>query len=178
MLTNEASAASDTPDPDLDNNTDDASTTVHTRAELWIEKSGTVPRRNPSGALVYRITVHNRLGFSSDATPTSGVGGPSDAVNVETTDSLPLTAKKMTVQFPSPGCSYSPTTHRVICTTALLSYGTDATFEIQVQIKGSVGTITNRARITSSGTPDPIAGNNEDTVNNVVQGNTGKGPKP
>jgi hypothetical protein len=51
------------------------------------------------------------------------------------------------------------------------------TFEIQVQIKGSVGTITNRAQVTSS-TPDPFTLNNTDTVNNVVQGSTGKGPRP
>jgi uncharacterized repeat protein (TIGR01451 family) len=178
VLTNDASAVSDTPDPDPGDNSDNVSTTVHTSAELWIEKSGTASAGNPSGALVYRITVHNRPGFSNDATPTSGSGGPSDAVDVEVTDTLPLTPKKMTVQFLSPGCSYSAATHRVICTTALLPYGTDVTFEIQVQIKGSVGTITNRARITDSGTPDPVTGNNDDTVNNVIQGSTGKGSKP
>jgi hypothetical protein len=50
-------------------------------------------------------------------------------------------------------------------------------FEVQVQIQGSNGTVTNTATVSSS-TADPVAGNNSDTVNNVVQGGTGKGKKP
>ena len=78
------------------------------------------------------------------------------------------------MQFLTPGCTYNAGTHLVTCTAPTVPFGTSATFEIQVQIKGSVGTITNRATVTSS-TTDPVAGNNTDTVNNVVQGSTGKG---
>jgi len=42
-----------------------------------------------------------------------------------------------------------------------------------VQIKGSVGMITNRATVTSD-TFDPTSANNTDTVNNVVKGGTGQ----
>ena len=154
-----------------------ADTTVVARADLWMEKTGERTAGNPSGALTYRLTVHNHPGSAPDDTPTSGAGGPSDAQNVVVVDTLPLNNKKLIVQFLSPGCTYNAATHQVTCTAPTVPFGTSATFEIQVQIKGSVGTITNRATVTSS-TPDPVAGNNTDTVNNVVQGSTGKGPKP
>lgn len=63
------------------------------------------------------------------------------------------------------------------CTTATVPFGTSVVFEFQVQIRGSVGTITNTASVASS-TTDPVPGNNSDSVNNVVQGGTGQGKKP
>jgi uncharacterized repeat protein (TIGR01451 family) len=154
-----------------------AETTVITSADLWMEKTGTASAGNPSGALTYTLTVHNRPGFAADDTPTSGAGGPSDAQNVVVTDPLPLDKKKMVVQFLSPGCSYNSGAHTVTCTTATVPFGTSATFEIQVAIKGSVGSITNTATL-SSATPDPVPTNNADAVTNVVQGSTGKGKNP
>ena len=170
VLTNTAEVASPT-DPDGASATTE--TTVVTSADLWIDKTGVRPAGNPSGALVYRITVHNHPGSAPDDTPTSGAGGPSDAQNVVVVDELPLNDKKMTVQFMTPGCTYDPGTHDVTCTTATLPFGTSVVHEIQVQIRGSVGNIVNRATVTSS-TTDPVPGNNTDTVNNVVKGGTGK----
>jgi len=154
-----------------------STTLVTTSADLWMEKTGTAPAGNPSGALVYRLTVHNHPGSAADSTPTSGVGGPSDAQNVQVVDTLPLDPKKLIVQFMSPNCAYNMNTHRVTCTAATVPYGTSVSFEIQVQIKGSAGTVTNVATL-SSATPDSSSSNNTDSVNNVVQGGTGKGPKP
>jgi hypothetical protein len=145
--------------------------------DLWIEKKGIVSAQNPSGALIYLITVHNDAGAAPDDTPTSGFGGPNAATNVVVTDALPLDPKKMIVQFLTPGCTYTQATHTVTCATASLAAGTAVTFEIQVQVKGSVGTIVNQATVTTS-TFDPNAANNTDTVNNVIKGSTGKGPKP
>jgi hypothetical protein len=142
-----------------------------------MEKTGTASAGNPSGALTYRLTVHNEPGSAPDDTPTSGAGGPSDAQNVVVSDPLPLTNKKLTVQFLSPTCTYDKPSHTVTCTAATVPFGTSVTFEIQVQIQGSNGTITNSATV-SSATTDPVGGNNTDTVNNVVQGGTGKGKKP
>ena len=93
------------------------------------------------------------------------------------TDNLPLTAKKMVVQFLTPGCVYDAALHRVTCSTPTLAAGTEVTYEVQVQIKGSVGSITNTAVVTSS-TSDASATNNTDTVNNVIKGGTGGGPRP
>ena len=58
-----------------------------------------------------------------------------------------------------------------------MPFGTSVVFTFQVQIQGSNGTITNTATVTSA-TTDPTQANNSDTVNNVVQGGTGKGKKP
>jgi uncharacterized repeat protein (TIGR01451 family) len=174
VLVNNVVASSPT---DPDGAAASASTTVRARADLWIEKAGIVSAQNPSGALIYRITVHNEPGQAPDDTPTSGAGGPSDAQNVVVTDPLPLTNKKMKVQFLTPGCTYSSAAHTVTCSTTALPFGTSVVFEIQVQIQGSVGEITNVATVTSS-TVDPAPGNNADTVKNVIKGSTGKDPKP
>jgi hypothetical protein len=96
---------------------------------------------------------------------------------VVVTDPLPLTSKKLVVQFLSPSCTYNEGTHTVTCSTATLPAGTSVTYEIQVQVKGSVGTITNTATATTS-TFDPNLENNSDTVNVVHQGGTGKGKSP
>ena len=170
LLTNTAEAKSPT---DPDGASVSTQTTVQTEAELWIEKSGTKVAGNPAGALIYRITVHNDAGMAPDDTPTSGSGGPSDALNVVTTDFLPLDKKKLIVQFLTPSCTYDAATHRVTCTTLRLAAGTAVTYEIQVQIKGSVGSIQNRVSVDSD-TDDPVSDNNTDTVTNVVQGSTGK----
>ena len=174
VLVNNAVATSPT---DPDGAQASASTTVNARADLWMEKTGTVPAGNPSGALIYRLTVHNHPGSAPDDTPTSGAGGPSNAQNVVVVDPLPLDNKKVIVQFLTPGCTYDNPTHTVTCSAATVPFGTSVVFEIQIQIKGSNGTITNRATVSSS-TVDPVPGNNSDTVNNVVQGGTGKGPRP
>ena len=92
-------------------------------------------------------------------------------------DPLPLTNKKLTVQFLSPSCTYNQPAHVVTCTAAVVPFGTSVTFEIQVQVQGSNGTLTNRATVTSA-TTDPNTANNSDTVNNVVKGGTGKPGKP
>lgn len=173
VLHDEAAATSPT---DPDGAQAAADTEVIASAELWMEKTGTPTAGNPSGALVYRLTVHNHPGSAPDDTPTSGLGGPSDAQNVVVTDPLPLTNKKMVVQFLTPGCSYSEGSHTVTCTAPTVPAGTSVTFEIQAKIKGSVGTITNAATVMSA-TYDPVSGNNTDTVNNVVKGSTGKGKK-
>lgn len=173
-LSNTATASSPT---DADGAEATATTGVVTSADLWMEKTGSAVAGNPSGALVYRLIVHNEAGSAPDSTPTSGSGGPSDAQSVVVVDALPLTPKKLTVQFLSPGCTYSRPSHTVTCTAATVPAGTAVTFEVQVQINGSNGSVTNTATV-SSATTDPTAGNNTDSVNNVVQGGTGKGPKP
>ncbi len=175
-LVNNASVTSATPDPNGANNQATTTTQVN-GTDLWIAKSGAAPAGNPAGALVYRITVFNRPGFVTDSTPTSGNGGPNAAQNVVVTDTLPLDNKKLVVQFMSPGCAYDSAAHTVTCTAASLAAGTDVTFEIQVQIKGSVGTIANSVSVTSD-TFDPNLSNNADTVNNTVKGSTGTGPRP
>ncbi len=173
-LLNEVEATSPT---DPDGASDSETTEVITEADLWMEKRGEASAGNPAGALTYTLVVHNHPGSAPDDTPTSGDGGPSDAQDVVVVDPLPLTSKKMNVQFLTPGCTYDEGTHTVTCTADTVPYGTSVEFEVQVDIKGSVGSITNVATASSS-TPDPVLANNADTVNNVVKGSTGKGKKP
>ncbi len=175
-LLNNASVTSSTADPNTSDNQATWTTTVN-GTDLWLDKQANVSAQNPSGALVYLITVHNEPGQVADDTPTSGHGGPNPAINVVVSDPLPLTSKKMVVQFLSTGCVYDEPSHTVTCTVAELAPGTSVTFEIQFQIKGSVGSFTNTATVTSD-TFDPNLANNSDTVTTVYQGGTGKGPKP
>ena len=178
VLSNTSTVSSTTTDPIPGNNSDTETTTVNTSAELWLDKQATQRSGNPSPIVTYTLVVHNNAGCETDAqsspTPTCGAGGPSDAVNVVLTDTLPLDAKKMTVQFVSPQCTYTKTTHKVVCNTARIPAGATVTFVIEAQVQGSVGTITNTATITSSGTFDPVAGNNTNAASLVMKGGTGK----
>jgi uncharacterized repeat protein (TIGR01451 family) len=179
VLVNEASVSSSTADPDLSNNSTSESTNVLTQAELWLDKTGEMRSGNPAPVVIYTLTVHNNPGCETDAqslpTPTCGAGGPSDAVGITVVDQLPLDAKKVVVQFVSPGCTYNKPAHQVTCTaTAPLPVGEQMSFVIEAQINGSVRLITNTATLTAT-TPDPVIANNTDAVDIVVKGGTGKG---
>ena len=177
VLTNTATVSSTTPDPVSANNSATAGTTVNTAADLWLDKTGVQRSGNPSPVITYSLIVHNDTGCESDAqsspTPTCGAGGPSDARNITVSDHLPLDPKKLVVQFISPQCTYSKTTHTVTCSTANLPAGATVTFVIEAQAQGSVGTITNSATL-SSATPDPVTANNTNAVTLVMKGGTGK----
>jgi uncharacterized repeat protein (TIGR01451 family) len=178
VLENTATVTSSTSDPDGSDNSVDESTNVDTAADVWIDKTATLRSGNPSPVIVYTLTVHNDTGCESDAqstpTPNCGTGGPSDAQDIVVTDILPLTAKKLVVQFISPQCTYNSTTHRVTCTADPLPAGATVTFVIEAQASGSVGTILNKSSVTSS-TPDPDGTNNANDASIVVKGGTGKG---
>ncbi len=158
VLVNRATVTSSTPDPNPANNTDTESTNVDTAADIWLDKTATQRSGNPAPVVVYDLIVHNDAGCESDAqstpTPNCGTGGPSDAKDIVVTDILPLTNKKMTVQFVSPQCVYTKATHTVGCTAATLPAGATVRFVIEAQVQGSVGTILNQASVTST-TPDP-----------------------
>ena len=178
VLENTATVTSSTPDPDLSDNAATESTNVDTAAEIWIDKTAVQRSGNPAPMIVYTLTVHNDTGCESDAqstpTPTCGTGGPSDAQDIVVTDVLPLTAKKIVVQFISPQCTYDKPAHVVTCTADELPAGAKVQFVIEAQASGSVGTILNTSSVTSS-TFDPDAGNNTDSASLVMKGGTGKG---
>ena len=85
----------------------------------------------------------------------------------------PLDYKKVKVQFLSPQCTWTKATNSVVCTAPTVPAGATATFVIEVQVQGSVGTIINTATVTST-TPDPVTANNTNAVNIIVKGSTGK----
>jgi hypothetical protein len=178
VLHNTVTVSSTTPDPNPGNNTDTEDTDVVTSAELWLDKQGELRSGNPAPMIVYTIVVHNDEGCETDAqsttTPNCGDGGPSDAQDIVVTDQLPLTAKKLVVQFVSPQCTYTKATHSLTCTVPTLPAGQSVSFVVEAQISGSVGLVTNTATIASSATPDPVAANNTNTVTLVHKGGTGK----
>lgn len=178
VLENTVTVHADTPDPDPSDNTATASTAVTTSAELWLDKQAVQRTGNPAPTLIYTLVVHNDKGCETDAqstpSPTCGAGGPSDAQNVQLVDILPLTSKKLVVQYVSPDCSYNKAAHKVTCSSASVPAGATVTYVIEAQIQGSVGEIPNTATVSSS-TADPALGNNTDTATVVVKGGTGKG---
>jgi uncharacterized repeat protein (TIGR01451 family) len=176
VLTNTATVSSSTDDPDPSDNTASSDTTVNTRAELWLDKQATLRSGNPANLVTYTLIVHNDSGCETDAqstpTPNCGAGGPSDARTVSVTDTLPLDNKKFVVQFVSPQCTYNKPIHQVTCTSSVIPAGAVATFVIEAQVSGSVGTISNTATVTAA-TTDPVLTNNTNAATLVHQGGTG-----
>jgi len=177
VLSNTVTVSSSTPDPNGANNTDTETTDVITSAELWLDKQATQRSGNPSPIVTFTLVVHNDAGCETDAqstvSPNCGAGGPSDAKNVQVVDTLPLTNKKLVLQYVSPQCTYNSATHQVTCHAANVPAGATVTFVIEAQVQGSVGLITNSATMTST-TPDPVAANNSNAASLVMKGGTGK----
>lgn len=169
-IANTASVGSSTPDPDAANNSDSEATTVNTQADLWIDKTAELLTGNPSRSIRFTLTVYNKPGCEADDALSCGNGGPSDAQNVVVTDVLPLDPKKVRVLVVSQNCTYAQAAHTVTCTVAgALPAGQFASFIIDVQVAGSVGSLTNNASVVSS-TADPNAANNTDQVQIIVKG--------
>jgi uncharacterized repeat protein (TIGR01451 family) len=78
-ITNEATVSSDTPDPDLDNNTDDVAEAAYIQTDLELTKT----RIDAEADLVYR--VGDEVVFTIEVTN----NGPADAADVEVVDTIP-----------------------------------------------------------------------------------------
>ena len=167
VIYNTATASAATTDPALLNNSATVDTTVNAVADLVIEKDSTFEAGNPSGNVIYIVTVTNN--------------GPSDALNVVVMDVFPSTAKKFQYVFDTSNgdCAYDETTHELTCDVGTLAPGESWTVEIHMNAKGNLGTITNTATV-SSDTTDPNPSNNVVTKDVIVGGGTGGrgGPPP
>ncbi|HUR99931.1 MAG TPA: hypothetical protein VMZ26_17840, partial [Pyrinomonadaceae bacterium] len=170
MINNTATVSATTPDPVGGNNSTSAGTLVNAQAEIWVDKTAQILTGNPSNAIRFTLAVYNKPGCEADDALSCGVGGPSDAQNVVVTDTLPLDPKKVKVIFVSQNCTYNKTTHKVTCTVAgALPAGQAATFVVDIQTQGSVGTITNNVSVTTT-TADPNLSNNSDQVQVRLRG--------
>jgi uncharacterized repeat protein (TIGR01451 family) len=149
-ITNTATATSATADPNGANNTATAPTVLNASADLTVTKSGP-PTATPGANVTYTLTVGN--------------GGPSDAVNVTLSDTLPAQTTFVSLtqnSGPAFNCS-GPA-----CTIASLPFTGLATFTLTAAVSpGATGTLENSATV-SSATPDPSAANNSSTTTTTL----------
>ncbi len=151
-LSNTASVASTTSDPDLTNNTDSATTGVSAVADLAIAKSGpaTVVA---AGAVSYDLVVTN--------------AGPSDAVGLSVSDSLPAGVTFVSVAGTGWTCSHAGNVS-VACTTPTLATGVTApAITVVVTAPVQATSLTNTASVAST-TADPDVTDNSDSVTTAV----------
>jgi uncharacterized repeat protein (TIGR01451 family) len=160
-ITNEATVSSATTETDTSNNTAAENTTVNAEADLSITKSASILTDNPARRISYILKTTN--------------SGPSDALNVEVVDELPLNPQKIIYVMDSGNgaCTYDNGTHDVTCNFATLVSGKSVSVEIIVDARGSVDRITNTATVSST-TTDPVSSNNTAIKEIRLKGGPGK----
>jgi uncharacterized repeat protein (TIGR01451 family) len=127
-------------------------TFITTSADLSIAKADLLDPVIAGEVILYQLVITN--------------AGPSAAVNVVVTDTIPLSTSFVGA---SPECSFGAGI--VTCTLATLPPATSASFFVQVRVSDAIlqpTTLTNTAAVRSS-TPDPNAANNRDTVTTTAQ---------
>ncbi len=150
---NSAETSSATPDPDPDNNGDDAPATPDPVADLAIDKVG--PAQVTAGTTVtYQLTVSNQ--------------GPSTAGNVEVVDNLPPELTFVSAQVDGGSCQSAAGT--VTCLLAAIEPGQSVVITITTDISAAVDdatTIANTATVSSPAT-DPNLDDNTSTTETTV----------
>jgi uncharacterized repeat protein (TIGR01451 family) len=135
LVTNEANAVSDLRDPDTDNNTASVDTTVTPFAGLALTQS--LISDDTSPIRTYRISLQNR--------------GPSDALGVLVTDTLPA-GVTFESAVPSQGsCAQAAGT--VTCALGTLAAGFGAGIDVRVRFPQRDGTFKNLVTASSLTTP-------------------------
>ena len=152
-ITNTASVTADTPDPDPSDNSADAVTVVTASADLSIVKSG--PATVAAGGTVsYDLVVTN--------------DGPSEAVDVSVTDTLPAGVVFGSAAGTGWACSNSGDVS-VSCALPSLASGASSTITVQVSAPAQAASLLNSAEV-SSATPDPDLSDNESSAATDVAG--------
>ena len=153
-VANTATTASDTPDPDPSDNSSTTTTDLEPSADLAFAKTSTPDPAVAGELITYTLTTTNN--------------GPSDALAVVVTDTLPadLTAVAL---LPAGDCTVSGQT--VTCSTAVVpDSGTYVvTIEALVSEAAADGSTLSNTAAVASDTPDPDPSNNNDTENTGVE---------
>ena len=138
-LTNNASVASATADPDTTDNSDSATTAVTASADLAITKTGPAAVV-AGGSITYSLTVSN--------------AGPSAADSLLVTDTLPVGVTFVSAEGSGWTCTHVGSTS-VSCTLPTLAAGTTApVITVVVTAPSGAASLSNTAAVTSA-TADP-----------------------
>lgn len=158
IISNTATVASATSDPNTGNESATATTTVATSADLSVTKSDTPDPVNAGANLTYTITVNN--------------AGPSNASTVSLTDVLPAETLFFSMAAPAgwscttPGVFSSGT---VTCTNPSAGLGNHVfTLVVNVLAATPSGTVISNTATVSATTSDPNTGNESGTSTTTV----------
>jgi uncharacterized repeat protein (TIGR01451 family) len=149
-LSNTVSVSSDTTDPDHTNDSASEDTGVVASADLSVSKSDSPDPVVAGGTLTYKVSVSD--------------GGPSGAVNLTMTETLPAGVTFVSASGTDWTCNEAAGV--VTCTRASLSVGPAPDITITVTAPDEATTLINNASV-SSDTVDPNSGNDsasEDTT--------------
>jgi uncharacterized repeat protein (TIGR01451 family) len=153
VITNVATVSTSADDPDSGNDSDDAEVTVDTEANLALDK--TAPSNaEPGQQINYTLTIDNN--------------GPSDAVGVTVTDTLP--AEVSYVGAVGATCVESPA-GTLVCDAGTIAAGDTLVITITVDIDGGVPSLTviTNSAVVGADTTDPDPSDNDDSANTTVE---------
>jgi uncharacterized repeat protein (TIGR01451 family) len=157
VLSNTATVASLTPDPNTGNESATAPTTVGSgSADLSVTKTETPDPVTAGEALTYTITVSN--------------AGPSSASTVALSDAIPAGTTFLSLSAPGGWSCTTPAvggTGTVDCSIAAFGV-TSAVFTLTVDVNASQTAVLSNTATVSSATPDPNVGNESDTETTTV----------
>ena len=151
-LTNLSTVTSATPDPVSGNNSSSTTTTVDASADLRIAKSGP-PTVTAAGTVTYQLVVVN--------------DGPSDAVDVSVTDTLPAGVTFVSAGGTGWSCVNAGDVSVTCTRPTIASLSTAPTITLVVDAPDQASSLTNTATVTAT-TPDPDLGNNTSSVSTGV----------
>jgi len=155
IITNTASVASTTFDPNPENDSVTTTTSVINQADLAVTKTASPATVDTGTNITYTITVAN--------------SGANSAANVTLTDNLPAGTTFVSNSGASAWTCFDPavgSTGAITCTIASLPNGDTATFTVVVQVSCNVAnaTVKNDTATVTASTPDPNLSNNSSTA--------------
>jgi uncharacterized repeat protein (TIGR01451 family) len=151
-LTNVARVSASNPESDDSNNEASETTTVNEAADLEVTKSGPATA-TPGGSLAYQITVSNN--------------GPSDAQNVEATDTIPSSLSGAVATASQGSCAII--TNVMVCNLGVLAAGATATIDIVADIDAdATGDVVNTVVVASPTDPTDPNVDDSDTITTTL----------
>src|SRR5215204_4861663 len=155
IITNTASVASTTFDPNPGNDSVTATTSIINQANLAVTKTASPATVDTGTIITYTITVTNN--------------GPNSASNVTLTDNLPVGITFVSNSGASGWTCFDPavgSTGAITCTIAGLASGGTVTFTVVVQVSCNVAhaTVINDTATVSASIPDPNLSDNSSTA--------------